>query len=462
MAKYHLIGIGGTGLSAIARVLFERGESVSGSDTEISPLAQELIDLGIPISIGHDVQNIRDAEWIIRSSAITDINPEVKAARERGIPVLKRMDFLQQLTENQKVVAIAGTHGKTTTTGMIAFCLEQIGLDPSYVVGSPIINLNKNAHAGSGEYFVIEADEYDHMFLGLRPEILVITNIEHDHPDCYPTIEEYFKAFENLVKKTSQAGYLIMCGDHPGNQKLLQRIDFEGHIIPYGENSDNLAHIKNIVFYPNGDSGFRIAFDQAFRFGNDALDIRLPIPGNHNILNATAAACVLNILGIPGNTIEETISSFEGTSRRFDIQGEIGDITVIDDYAHHPTEIQATLSAARKKYPSREIWAVWQPHTYSRTEQLFEFFIQSFHNCDHLIVTDIYASREKKQNFHTKSIIDQIRHKDATYIGALEDATEFLLTHVQRNAVIIVLSAGDANQISQQFLKSYHPLEGHK
>jgi UDP-N-acetylmuramate--alanine ligase len=455
MAHYHLIGIGGTGLSAIARVLFERGNTVSGSDMLLSPLAQELIDLGISVSIGHGKNNISGADIVIRSSAIPDNNPEVKAALAAGIPILKRREFLAELTAGSEVIAVAGTHGKTTTTAMIAWCLSALGSDPSYVIGGTAKNLGGNAHYGKGKYFVIEADEYDRMFLGLTPDILVITNIEHDHPDCFPTTEEYLNSFLELTRNIKHNGTLIVCKDHPGITRLLAKIEMKHKIITYGTSSECDYKIANIHHTPNRGVGFILENARPDKNSFKSKPIDLSVPGKHNAFNAAAALAVIDTICLSNLSAITALKQFRGTERRFDILGEVAGITVIDDYAHHPTEIQAAISAARSRYPDKNIWTVWQPHTYSRTQQLFDDFTKSFGKSDHVIVTEIYASREKVRSYSSKTIVVNMDHPDARYIAQLQDVSEFLTRNLSDGDVLLVLSAGDANQISQDILNYF-------
>lgn len=449
MTHYHFIGIGGAGLSPIARVLQEKGHRVSGSDLVLSPMAEELQGMGVQVFIGHDAANVTGADVVIRSSAIPDNNVEVTSAMNAHVPVVKRADFLQFLTAEKKTIAVAGTHGKTTTTAMIATCLTDAGLDPSFVIGGTSKNLGKSAHAGSGEYFVIEADEYDRMFLGLNPNILVITNIEHDHPDCFPTREEYFQAFLKLTEKVDPDGVLIACSDHAGTLKLMETVKGRLQVFSYGTAEDSNYLIKDIHHTP----GCGVSF--SFLFKRNESEVYLSVPGNHNAYNAAAAIAAAHIAGVPVENAIASMSRYTGTGRRFDIQGEIRGITVIDDYAHHPTEIRATLSAARCRYPDQEIWAVWQPHTYSRTQQLFEEFKESFIDADHVIVTEIYASREKKQDYSSSEVVKQMRHPDAQQIAELGDVADYLKKNLQSGDVLLVLSAGDADQVSREVLQYY-------
>jgi UDP-N-acetylmuramate--alanine ligase len=452
MSHYHFIGIGGTGLSPIARILLERGHRVSGSDLQLSPMAEELQALGATVQIDHKAENVQGADVVIRSSAVPDDNVEVTAARQAGIPVLKRVDFLQELTAGQKVIAVAGTHGKTTTTAMITWSMNTMQADPSYVVGGVVKNLHKNAHAGKGEYFVIEADEYDGMFLGLRPDVLVVTNIEHDHPDCYPTPEVYYQAFHKLSGLVNPKGKLIAYSGHPGTQRLMQEVSDNLTTLPYGTQKNDVYQVSNIHHKPGCGVSFDLTIQKKGQSVATFTDIQLNIPGDHNAFNAAAALAALNETGFSLEPAIHALRDFSGTGRRFDIQGVEKGITVIDDYAHHPTEIRSTLAAARCRYPDSHIWAVWQPHTYSRTRELMHEFKDAFGDADHVIVTEIYASREKPQDFSSQAVVDLMQHPDVRQIATLEDVTSYLSWHLQKGDVLLVLSAGDADQISQDVL----------
>jgi len=459
MARYHLIGIGGTGLSAIARVLFERGETVTGSDLLLSPDAKELIDLGIPISIGHKRSHIEGADCVIRSSAIPDDNPEVLASLENNIPVLKRRDFLSELTKDQRVIAVAGTHGKTTTTSMATWCLTRSGLDPSYVIGSTPKNLGKNAAYGKGEYFVIEADEYDNMFLGLSPDILVITNIEHDHPDCFPSKEKYYAAFQNLTSRIKPGGTMIACLDNPGVRWLIAHIDPAINLITYGLSKEADIVLSEFDHHEGAGIAFTILSQYKDLILPPASPLGLSLPGVHNALNAAAVYILCAICQVNLRTTEKALSSFAGSSRRFEMIGQAGGIKFIDDYGHHPTEIKATLAAARNKYPQQDIWAVWQPHTYSRTKELFDAFTTSFSDCDHVIVTEIYRSRENEQDYSSERLVKHMSHPDKYFVSNLQEAKDILKRKLKPLDVLIVFSAGDANQITNNLFVYFQELE---
>jgi UDP-N-acetylmuramate--alanine ligase len=353
MTHVHFIGIGGSGLSAIARLLKESGYEVTGSDRALSPFAVDLQNAGVPIYIGHHPRNVGKSDWVVRSSAIGDDNPEVQAAKQAGIPVYKRSDFLGQLMSEKTGIAVAGTHGKTTTTAMIAWMLYAMKRDPSFIVGGTLNNLKVNARSGKSDFFVIEADEYDRMFLGLKPHIEVVTNLEHDHPDIFPKFEDMYSAFQDFVDLLPPDGTLIVCAEDEGAVTLLTHARRKGlNIISYsaqGEMTINSPQwMQARALKPNDRGGFD--FSAMTNMGIDsasALQVSLQVPGEHNVRNALAALSVAATLGLPLQEAADALSRFSGTGRRFEIVGERNGVTVIDDYAHHPTEIRATLAGAK-------------------------------------------------------------------------------------------------------------------
>ncbi len=436
MTHVHFIGIGGTGLSAIARLLQESGITVTGSDMQPSPFVDDLREIGITVHIGHAANQITGADLIVRSSAIPDQNPEVIAAREGGIPVYKRSDYLGSLMEDKIGIAIAGTHGKTSTTAMMAWTLTELGEDPSFIVGSTINGMGVNAHAGTGKTFVIEADEYDRMFLGLKPTIGIITNLEHDHPDIYPTAESFRRAFVDFVNLLPENGALVYCGDDAGAGDLAEN-----------------AKVKTIAYGLSGSnpkSNARGGFDFEFQ----SVQVSLQVPGKHNVWNALAVMSVIAYLGLPLDKAADALGRFAGTGRRFELLGEQNGIFVYDDYAHHPTEIRATLAAARARHPQARIWAVWQPHTYSRTQLLFDEFAQAFDDADKVLVTEVYKSREPEQDFSSAQVVEAMQHPSAKFIAELEETSHYLIENLAENDVLLVLSAGDATEISQAVLNA--------
>jgi UDP-N-acetylmuramate--alanine ligase len=452
MTRIHLIGIGGTGLSAIAHILLELGYTVSGSDRAESTFTHELRSAGVPISIGHYPENVRGADLVVRSSAVPDDNPEVTAARRLRIPVLKRADFLGTLMDGKTTIAIAGTHGKTTTASMLAWMLSVLDQDPSFIVGGILANLSVNARAGKGNLFVIEADEYDRMFLGLRPTIEVVTNIEHDHPDCYPTQADFQAAFEEFMIHLLANGTLVACVEDPGARELMDKAELLGKaIVPYGLSPTTEVgkplDVYATLLTPNEIGGFTF---KAFVLG-DSATVELQIPGRHNVSNALGALTVIKLLGLPLSDAARALGQFTGNKRRFEVRGELNGIVIVDDYAHHPTEIRATLAAARVRYPSRRIWAVWQPHTYSRIQTLFKEFTTAFFDADEVIVTEIYASREPEQDFSSKQVVEAMS-RPALFIAGLWEVSNYLVKNLHPGDVLLVLSAGDANQISTEVL----------
>jgi len=457
MSHVHFIGIGGTGLSAIARLLLEMGFTISGSDRVLSPFAEKLQADGATVYLGHNAANVAGADWVVRSSAVTDDNPEIQEARARGIPVYKRADFLGRLMEDKTGIAIAGTHGKTTTTAMIAWMLFALGRDPSFIIGSTLINLRTNARAGKGMPFVIEADEYDRMFLGLKPFLAIVTNIEHDHPDCYPTFADMLAAFEAFVNLVPADGTLIACMDDPAAAALLHSARKAGkRVLAYGLQGENTLNAPQWTLArnlkPNQRGGFDFDAISNLFPETQTIPVSLQVPGKHNVQNSLAALAVASLLGLPPKKAAEALGEFRGAGRRFEVLGEAKDITVINDYGHHPTEIKATLAAARARYPERRIWAVWQPHTYSRTQTLFEYFVNAFTDANEVVVTEVYASREPAQDFTSAMVVSSMRHPSAHFVAELKDTTKYLLEHLQPRDVLIVFSAGDADQVSADVL----------
>ena len=459
MAHVHFIGIGGSGLSAIARLLLESGYTVSGSDRVLTPFAEEVRKAGATVFVGHHPRNLTGADWVVRSSAIPEDNPEVEGAKKAGIPVYKRADFLGRLMEDKTGIAIAGTHGKTTTTAMTAWVLSELGRDPSFIVGGVVNNLGVNAHAGKGNTFVIEADEYDNMFLGLKPQIAVVTSIEHDHPDFFPTLESMYMAFEKFADLLPDDGTLIVCAEDAGSAALIPHVRKDGkNVISYGMQSDMTINTplwmmaREVKANERGGFDFVATTNMAGKT-SASIKVSLQIPGQHNVRNALAVLAIIAVLGLSRKKAAQALGEFVGTSRRFELRGQVNDIIIFDDYAHHPTEIRATLSGARARFPEARIWAVWQPHTYSRTKTLFLDFARAFKDANEVIVTEVYAAREPVQDFTSAEIVSAMPHLSARYIKTLPEVTDYLLQHLEPGDVVLVLSAGDADQISTDVLR---------
>ena len=361
--------------------------------------------------------------------------------------------------ENKTGIAIAGTHGKTTTTAMTAWVLRELGRDPSFIVGGVMNNLGVNARAGKGKLFVIEADEYDYMFLGLKPQIAVVTSLEHDHPDLFPTFEAVNAAFEKFVDLLPNDGALIVCADDPGAASLIPHARKAGvNVVAYSLQGDRTINsplwvmASEVKANQNGGFDFLVSSNLG-NTGSSATFVSLQVPGEYNVRNALAVLAIVDLLGLSRERAAKVLANFTGTGRRFQFCGEVNGINLFDDYAHHPTEIKATLAGARARYPERRIWAVWQPHTYSRTQTLFLEFSRAFKDADEVIVTEVYAAREPKQDFTSAEIVSAMPHLSARYIETLPDVSKYLIENLQSGDVVLVLSAGDANQISGDVLK---------
>ena len=451
-ARIHFVGIGGAGLSAIANVLLDEGYLVSGSDQQATLATDQLAARGVGVAIGHRAENVAGAECVVVSSAIPSDNPEIVEARARGIPVVKRAELLGRMMQDRRGVAVAGTHGKTTTTAMIAHILLDAGLGPTFIVGGVIGSLGTNARAGIGP-FVIEADEYDRMFLGLRPWAAVVTNIEHDHPDCYPTFDAMLDAFGEFVDLVPDDGVLVACSDNHSARELAERQQRKNKSVAlYGLNQD--AAWRAVDAQPNNAGGNDYV---VLREGQSAGLVRLRVPGLHNVANSLAALIVAERLGVPLARARESLTEFRGVLRRFEIKGEAAGVTVVDDYGHHPSEIKATLAAARARFPGRGLWAVFQPHTYSRVRLLLDEFAAAFSDVDHVIVTAIYAAREHDTlGISGQDILARMndkRRRDARYIADLDEAASYLLSNVRPGDVVITLSAGDGNRVGVKLLQ---------
>ena len=444
----HFVGIGGIGMSGIAEVLYNLGYKVQGSDIRKSSVTGRLESFGIKVFLGHNEINIKDAHIVIVSSAINEKNPEVKAAISRGIPVIKRAEMLSELMRMKYGIAIAGTHGKTTTTSMIGTILNKAGFDPTIVIGGKLDSLGSNAKLGKGDFLVAEADESDGSFLLLNPTIAVVTNIDPEHLDYYKGgIEEIKKTFVSFLNKVPFYGVDILCLDHENIQEIIP--DIKKRFLTYGLVSQANVRADNIEF-KNLESKFTV-YIQNEKQG----DITINMPGIHNVYNALASITVAWELDIPFETIKNSLDNFTGVNRRFYIKGEVGNNIIIDDYAHHPTEIKATLQAAKNGF-NKKIIVIFQPHRYSRTKELMDQFATAFYNADKLIITDIYsASEEPIEGINSKVLFDKLKeygHRDIHYIQNFEDIAEYV-SNIAENALIITAGAGDIWKVGEMILE---------
>jgi UDP-N-acetylmuramate--alanine ligase len=448
--RIHLVGIGGSGLSAIAILLMESGFQVTGSDQMANEATDDLAQRGARVFIGHDAGHAAGANLLLISSAVPPANPEVRAAQAAGIPVVKRAELLGQLTSTAQSVGVAGTHGKTTTTAMLALVLWQAGQDPSFVVGGRLAEFGlagSAARAGHGP-FVIEADEYDRMFLGLQLGMAVVTNVEWDHVDCYPSAEAFGAAFEQFVGKLAPAGKLLLCADDPRALALRRAAREDVSVQTYGLGGVGEWQACELETNASGGLNAKLVYR-----GQTVGRMSLSVPGEHNVSNALAAIAAATWFGVAPDHAAAILSHFRGAGRRFEVLGEANGVTIVDDYGHHPTEIRATLAAARRRYAGRRIWAVYQPHTYSRYSALLDQFAHSFGDADQTLVLDIYAAREPAtEGVHSSQLVALMNSPTAHYVGSIEAGIAYLLPRVARGDLVITLSAGDGNRVGQVLL----------
>ena len=443
----HFVGIGGIGMSGIAEVLLNLGYQVSGSDTKETEVTRRLQSLGAKVSYGHQRENLKEADVVVTSSAIRKGNPEVEAAEERLIPVIPMAEMLAELMRMKIGIAVAGTHGKTTTTSLISTVLAAGGLDPTVVIGGRLNSIGSNARLGQGEYLVAEADESDGSFLKLMPTIAVVTNIDPEHLDYYQGIDEIKETFLSFLNKIPFFGLAVLCLDHPNIQSLLPRM--KKRFTTYGLMTQADFQAKEIVF-----EGLLTSFDVIHR-RRDIGRLSLRMPGLHNVYNALATLATAFELDIPFQIVQETLRDFSGIQRRFQIKGEKRGILVVDDYGHHPVEIMATLKAARTGWTKRII-AVFQPHRYTRTRALFKDFLTAFYDADVLVITDIYpAGEDRIEGVESKALFEGLReygHKDVTYLSDKKEIVEHLLRMISPGDLVITLGAGDIWQVSEELV----------
>ncbi len=446
----HFVGIGGIGMSGIAEVLINLGFRVSGSDAKRSNVTDRLQGMGIEFAEGHAAENVGDAHVVVRSTAVRDDNPEIVEAHRRSIPVIPRAEMLAELMRlKPHSVAVAGSHGKTTTTSMVSTVLGHAGLDPTIVVGGVVGAFGSNAHLGTSDLMVVEADESDRTFLMLTPTIAVVTNIDREHMDYYHDMDDVRSCFTNFVNKVPFYGVSVLCLDDPNVQAIIPRI--ERRRMTYGLSAQADVSAHNIRYDQNFGSTFTV-----WRSNESVGDVTLHVPGLHNIYNALAAIAVGIELEVPFNQMAEALASFTGAGRRFQFRGEVDGVLIVDDYGHHPTEVKATLAAAKIGSGGRHIVVLFQPHRYSRTHDLMEEFARSFNNADTLFVTDIYAASEEPIEGVTAetltAAIKAFGHKDVRYVGPLENAASILSDQVQSGDLVIALGAGTVNRVSEQLL----------
>ncbi|HEX8072409.1 MAG TPA: UDP-N-acetylmuramate--L-alanine ligase [Pyrinomonadaceae bacterium] len=447
----HLVGVGGIGMSGIAEVLCNLGFRVSGSDLKRSGVTDRLEQLGVTVCEGHRAENVGDAQVVVRSTAVRDDNPEVLAARERSIPVIPRAEMLAELMRlKQDTVAVAGSHGKTTTTSMIGTILGGAGLDPTVVVGGVVGAFGSNARLGKSDLMVVEADESDRSFLMLTPTFAVVTNIDREHMDYYRDMDDMRDCFVSFVNKVPFYGAAFLCLDDPHVQAVIPRV--KRRRITYGLSAQADISAHAIRF----DRPFGATF--AVWQGTTVLgEVNLNVPGLHNVYNALAAVGVGLELGVPFEVTAQGLTAYTGVNRRFQFKGEAAGVLVVDDYGHHPTEVRATLAAAKVGSQGRRMVVLFQPHRYTRTRDQMDEFARAFNNADVLLVTDIYAASEDPiAGVTAETLTEAIKsygHKNAAYVGALDTAVKALLSEAHPGDMVVTLGAGNVYQAGEQLLE---------
>ena len=454
----HFVGVGGIGMSGIAEVLLNMGFRVSGSDLRRSDVTARLESLGAKIYEGHAAEHVSGAHVVVRSTAVRGDNPEVLEARRRSIPVIPRAEMLGELMRlKPHTVAVAGSHGKTTTTSMVATVLANAGLDPTVVVGGVVGAMGSNARLGKSDLMVVEADESDRSFLMLSPTFAVVTNIDREHMDHYSDMDDVRKSFADFGNKVPFYGASVLCLDDPHVQAVIPEV--VRRRITYGLSAQADIAAREVRY----DKQFGSIY-QARLMGEPVGEVSLRVPGLHNIYNSLAAIAIGLELEVPFETITKALSEFTGVNRRFQFKGEAGGVIVVDDYGHHPTEIRATLVAAKLGSAGRRMVVLFQPHRYTRTQDLMDEFARSFNNADVLMVTDIYAASEDPiEGVSGESLVEAVTrfgHKDARHAGSVEEATRALLEEVRENDMVITLGAGNVYRAGEKLVELLKGREG--
>lgn len=446
-ARVHFVGIGGIGMSGIAEVLLNLGYLVSGSDLKETEVTRRLTSLGANVQVGHREESITGVDVVVTSSAVKKDNPEVVAAKRRKIPVIPRAEMLAELMRLKYAVALAGSHGKTTTTSMVATVLNAAGLDPTAVVGGKVNVLGSNAKLGKSELMVVEADESDGSFLHLHPSIAVVTNIDPEHMDHYRTLDALKKAFAEFCNRVPFYGLNVLCLDHPNVQALLPHL--EKRFVTYGSSHAADYRLEGVTL-----EGFKTRF-RAFRRETDLGEFTVQMVGAHNAMNALAVIAVAEELDIPLATVRSALENFSGVQRRFTVKGEVNGVTVVDDYGHHPAEVRATLAGARNAFGRRLIVA-FQPHRYSRTKDLFADFCSAFNDADVLFLTGIYAAGEEPiPEITGQKLAEAVRsygHPDVSYVEKRSDLASALSARLQQGDIVLTLGAGDITNTGPELL----------
>lgn len=449
----HFVGIGGAGMNGLARLLLEGGYRVSGSDRADSPALAELRAAGAMVFVGHDVAQVRDAALVVITAAVGDENPEVAAARARGIPVVKRAALLGVLANTKRLIAVAGTHGKSTTSGMIALALSRLGANPWYAVGASVRDLGTSASAGTGTVGVVEADEYDYSFLHLAPVVAVVLNLEHDHPDLFPDMATYADAFDQFTQRIVPGGMLLVNADEPACYALAARHRERGgrvETVGYATDADWL-----LMANADADGTTVLSHD-----GAAIGPLVLQVPGEHNLRNAAVSVAACAAVGFGPAAVLHAVGGYSGVGRRFELVGEVGGVTVVDDYAHHPTEVRATIAAARGRYPGRRIIAVFQPHTFTRTRLYAAQFGAALGTADVALVSNIYPAREPDPgDIHATDVVKHIPDARGKYSNGMIETLVNVHSEIQPGDVVLVMGAGTITEIGPALVRAMRDRE---
>jgi UDP-N-acetylmuramate--alanine ligase len=451
--KFHFIGAGGIGMSGLAKLLIKHRATVTGSDQTASAVVEGLCQLGAYVKVGHKAGNLpADADAVVISAAIKENNPELKLARQRNLKIYKYAEMLGVISNCYEPIAVAGTHGKSTTSGWLVHLLKQARLDPSFIIGAEIIQLRASSGVGEGKYFVAEACEYDRSFLNIKPKITCILNIEADHLDYYKDEAEIVEAFEQFVMGIKPAGVLIANGKDLNVAKVIRQLPTDRRCETFGLDEDCNFYAKNLAL----NDGF-YSFD-VYHNGKMLGSVRITLPGRHNVLNALAVIAAATYAGLPAQEILELLPDFSGVDRRLTLKAQVGQITVLDDYAHHPTEIRASLAAIGQKYQPKRIWCIFQPHQYSRTRFLLEDFAQSFKFADITIVPEIYFVRDSesaKKQINSQVLVDRIRASgaQAIFFDDFGCICDYLKSNVVAGELVVTMGAGDIWKVADEYIQ---------
>jgi len=447
--RVHLVGVGGAHMSAIAQILHAWGHAVSGSDQRASAMTGKLAALGVRVHIGHAAENIGDAQLVVTTSAAHGDNAEITEAGHRGIPVIKRAEMVARLMEGRYSIAVAGTHGKTTTSGLIAHMLVEANLDPTYLIGGEVRSLGTNAAPGEGRYIVVEADEYDRAFLSYTPDVAVVLNIEADHLDIYGTVEELTSAFAQFMASAPADGHVIACADSPRVRDTIAAGGIRARDVQTYSVRERASWTASPIAADSRTQTFAVESG-----GKSFGTFTISLPGEHNVSNALAGIAAGSTIGIETHVMQAALASYRGAQRRFEAVGEAAGVTVMDDYAHHPTEVRTMIAAARQRFGARRLVVLFQPHTFTRTQYLFDEWKTCFAGADALYVTHTYAAREQAAaGLSGADLARAVESPRATYVDSFDEAAERIAQDLREGDVFFTVGAGDVDSVGPMVLE---------